>query len=162
SFLWTDYLSQSSAAWRSEVGTALLPKWPTGVGGTGNEGVASYVQRTRFAIGYVEFYYARRHRLSDASLRNHDRQFVQAGRDSFQAAADSADWSSLAEFAQLPTDLPGRGSWPVTGASFILIDTSPATARNTHRVLEFFNWALHQGEPLARQLDYVPIPKAAV
>lgn len=160
SLLWTDYLSRSSSAWRSEVGASLTPKWPTGIGGAGNEGVASYVQRTRFAIGYVEYYYSRKHHLSDASLRNHSGQFVQAGRDSFRAAAETAEWGDGGHFQQLATDLPGNQSWPITGASFILVDGSAQPGRNTVEVLRFFDWALHQGETIARDLDYVPVPRA--
>jgi phosphate transport system substrate-binding protein len=162
SLLWTDYLSRSSGTWRSEVGASLAPKWPTGIGGTGNEGVASYVQRTRFAIGYVEYIYSRKHHLSDVALRNQSGQFVQAGRDAFRAAAETADWNSATGFQQVPTDPPGSASWPVTGASFILVDKSPAQTRNTTEVLRFFDWALHQGEPLARELDYVSVPSAVV
>jgi phosphate transport system substrate-binding protein len=162
SLLWTDYLSRSSSAWRSGVGASLAPKWPTGIGGTGNEGVASYVQRTRFAMGYVEYIYSRKHHLSDVALRNHSGQFVQAGRSTFRAAAETADWNAAAGFQQLPTDRPGTESWPVTGASFILVGKSPGDARNTAQVLRFFDWALHQGEPIARELDYVPVPGAVV
>src|SRR5262249_1383626 len=162
SWLWTDYLSRSSSSWRSEVGASLAPKWPTGVGGAGNEGVASYVQRTRFAIGYVEYIYSRRHHLSDASLRNQSGQFVQAGRDTFHAAAETADWNPAAGYSQLPTDAPGNGSWPVTGASFILVGRSAARSPNTRQVLRFFDWALHQGGAIAGELDYVPIPGAVV
>jgi phosphate transport system substrate-binding protein len=162
SALWTDYLSRSSTDWRSMVGSSLSPKWPTGTGGTGNEGVASYVQRTRFALGYVEYIYAKNHRLSDVSLRNHNGRFVQAGRTSFRAAAETADWNSTAASQQLPTDLPGNESWPVTGASFILIGKSPPPGGNTGEVLRFFNWALQQGEPIARELDYVPVPRTVI
>jgi phosphate transport system substrate-binding protein len=160
SLLWTDYLSRSSSSWRSEVGSSLAPKWPTGIGGTGNEGVASYVQRTRFALGYVEYIYARKHHLSDVALRNRSGQFVQAGRGAFHAAAETADWKSGSAYQQLPTDPPGNASWPVTGASFILMEKSPT--RNTLQVLRFFDWALHQGEPIARELDYVLVPRTVV
>ena len=162
SLLWTDYLSRSSTEWQSNVGVSLTPKWPTGVGGSGNDGVASYVQRTRFAIGYVEYIYSRKHHLSDVALRNHSGRFVQAGRNSFRAAAEVADWRAASGFQQLPTDLPGAESWPVTGASFILIGRSPPAGGNTVAVLRFFDWALHQGEPLARELDYAPVPRTVV
>ena len=162
SLLWTDFLSRSNAEWKSSVGSSLTPKWPTGVGGTGNDGVASYVQRTRFAIGYVEYIYARKHLLSDVALRNHNGRFVQAGRDAFRAAAEVADWHASTGFQQLQTDLPGNDTWPVTGASFILVGTSGAAGGNTTEVLRFFHWALHQGEPIARELDYVPVPRTVV
>jgi phosphate transport system substrate-binding protein len=160
--LWTDFLSRSSADWKASVGSSLTPKWPTGVGGEGNDGVASYVQRTRFAIGYVEYIYSRKHLLSDVSLRNHNGRFVQAGRDSFRAAAESADWHAAGGFQQLPADLPGNDTWPVTGASFILIGTAPADGGNTTEVLRFFHWALHHGEPIARELDYAPVPRTVI
>jgi phosphate transport system substrate-binding protein len=162
SLLWTDYLSRSSTEWQSSVGVSLTPKWPTGVGGAGNDGVASYVQRTRFAIGYVEYIYALKHHLSDVALRNHSARFVQASRGTFRAAAEVADWHAASGFQQLPTDLPGNESWPVTGASFILVDKSPAGGGNTRQVLRFFNWALHQGESIAAELDYVPVPRTVV
>jgi phosphate transport system substrate-binding protein len=164
SLLWTDFLSHSSIDWKSSVGASLAPKWPTGVGGAGNDGVASYVQRTRFAIGFVEYVYARKHLLSDVALRNHAGRFVQASRNAFSAAAVAADWHIDSGFQQLPTDLPGSESWPITGASFILVGTGSqaASGRNTTEVLRFFNWALHQGEPLARELDYVPVPRTVV
>jgi len=162
SLLWTDYLSRSSSAWRSGVGASLTPKWPMGIGGTGNEGVASYVQRTRFALGYVEYIYARKHHLSDVALRNRSGQFVQAGRGAFRAAAETADWNAAAGFQQLLTDRPGGGSWPITGASFILIGQPAGDGRRIAQVLRFFDWALHQGEPIARELDYVPVPGTVV
>jgi phosphate transport system substrate-binding protein len=162
SLLWTQYLSHSSTTWQTRVGAALAPKWPTGTGGEGNEGVASYVQRTRFAIGYVEYIYARTHHLSDVALRNRSGQFVQAGRAAFIAAAETTDWNVAGGFQQLLTDPPGEGSWPVTGASFILLDRAPGRLRNTAQVLLFFDWALHQGEPIAHQLDYAPVPRAVV
>jgi phosphate transport system substrate-binding protein len=162
SLLWTDFLSRSSADWKSSVGASLKPKWPTGVGGSGNDGVASYVQRTRFAIGYVEYIYARKHQLSDVALRNHDGRFVEASRDTFRAAAESADWHVENGFQQLPADLPGNESWPITGASFILVGAAPAAGGNTTPVLRFFNWALHQGEPIARELDYASVPRTVI
>jgi phosphate transport system substrate-binding protein len=159
--LWTDYLSRSSAAWReSRLGVSLEPRWPGGIGGKGNEGVASYVQRTRFAIGYVEFFYARNHHLSDVSLRNQSGTFVQAGRDAFAAAATAANWVGAAPLQQqLATDLQGTGSWPITGASFILIPQPAENSGKTLAVLRFFNWALHQGEPIIHKLEYAPLPK---
>lgn len=162
SLLWTDFLSRSSADWKSSVGVSLTPRWPTGVGGAGNDGVASYVQRTRFAIGYVEYVYARKHQLSDVALRNHNGLFVQASGSTFRAAAEAAEWHAAGGFQQLPADLPGNDSWPVTGASFILIGTAPIEGGNTTEVLRFFTWALHQGDSIARDLDYVPVPRRVI
>ncbi len=162
SLLWTDYLARASAAWRTQVGSALQPAWPVGVGGDGNEGVASYVQRTRFAIGYVEYAFARAHRLSDVALVNRDGNTVQARRSAFRAAAAAADWNDVGAFRQLPTDLPGAASWPITGASFILLPTAAAQAARTRAARQFFDWALQHGEPIAANLDYEVLPHAAI
>jgi ABC-type phosphate transport system substrate-binding protein len=110
------------------------------------------------AIGYVEFIYARNHRLSDVALRNRSGTFVQAGRDAFAAAADAANPSGSMQ-QQLATDAPGTASWPITGASFILIPHPSASSAKTLAVLRFFHWALHQGEPITRGLEYAPLPK---
>jgi len=162
SLLWTDFLSRSSDLWRTAVGASLTPRWPTGIAGSGNEGVASYVQRTRFAIGYVEYYFAHDHHLSDVAVRNRSGVFVHAGHDTFRAAADAASWTSIGSMGQLPSDALGPGSWPITGASFILIDRRTPVPERMHELLRFFDWALHEGEPVARRLEYVPIPKAAL
>jgi phosphate transport system substrate-binding protein len=159
--LWADYLSRSSAGSRdTRLVAALAPRWPIGVGGKGNEGVATFVQRTRFAIGYVEYIYARNHHLSDVALRNRSGSFVHAGRDTFTAAAMAAIGSGVNPMQQLATDLPGTESWPITGASFILIPRSSETSGETLQVLRFFDWALHQGEPIAQGMEYASLPKA--
>ena len=159
-FLWTQFLSRSSPTWRSEVGESLAPRWPVGVGGVGNEGVASHVQRTRFAIGYVEFYFSRQHKLSDAALRNRDGRFVQAGRATFLAAAEAANWRAEADVGQLPIDSPGSSSWPITGATFILLHRTPQDPARAREVLRFFNWGLHEGQMAIESLEYTPIPAA--
>jgi phosphate transport system substrate-binding protein len=162
SLLWSEYLSRSSGAWRAQVGASLTPQWPTGVGGVGNEGVASYVQRTRFSIGYVEHHYSRMHNLSDVALRNQSGHFVRAGRDAFHSAAEATNWGSTPT-AQLPIDAPGAGSWPITAASFILITKGSAPQSGgvvgAAEVVKFFKWSVLQGEPIARKLGYAPLPK---
>jgi len=162
SMLWTDYLSRSSERWRSEVGASLTPRWPTGVAASGNEGVASYVERTRFALGYVEFYYARSHGLSDVALRNRDGHFVRAGADTFRAAANAVEWGSIESMGQLPTDAPGPESWPITGASFILVAGKTGSRERMREVLRFFDWALHEGESMVHHLEYVPVPRSVL
>ncbi len=158
SLLWSGYLSRSSPAWQAAPGASSTPQWPTGIGGIGNEGVASYVQRTRFAIGYVEYYFAREHRLSDVALRNRSGAFVRAGREAFREAAAAANWAASGANRQLAADSPGPGSWPITGASFILVPKSPRDGGKTRAVLRFLDWGLHHGEAAVRRLDYAQIP----
>jgi phosphate transport system substrate-binding protein len=158
SHLWSSYLSQASDRWRAEVGDSLTPRWPTGVGGIGNEGVASYVQRTRFAIGYVEYYFAREHKLSDVSLFNRSGFYVRAGSVSFSAAAAAAHWDGANSQEQMAPDPPGMQSWPITGASFILVSKRPEQQARTQAVLRFFDWAFHGGDAQLHDLGYAPLP----
>jgi phosphate transport system substrate-binding protein len=158
-WLWTDYLSKTNAEWRARIGTSLTPAWPLGVSGTGNEGVAAYVQRTRFALGYVEYAYARQHRLSDVALLNQDGATVRGSRASFAAAADALSEAESGFERQMPTNLPGRATWPVTGASFVLVSTRAEEQARTRRAFDFIAWALHHGDSIASNLDYVPLPK---
>ena len=151
-FLWTRYLAAASSAWQDGVGSGLVVAWPAGTGGNGNEGVASYVHRTRFALGYVEYAYAKAHRLGDISLRNREGRFVRAGIDAFRAAAASFD----ADATTIPIDAPGDASWPVTGASFILLRKDAAAS------IAFFDWALRDGAAAAEALDYVPLPAPVI
>ncbi len=160
--LWTDYLARSNTVWKEQVGSSSQPRWPSGTGGTGNEGVASFVQRTRFALGYVEYSFAREHHLSDVALRNRSGTFVQAGRRGFGAAAQAVNWDALAGMPQLPADLPGSESWPITGASFILVGISPADRTGTRAVLQFIDWSLRQGSPMVEELDYAVLPAQAL
>jgi phosphate transport system substrate-binding protein len=162
SLLWSAYLSGRSAPWRAHVGASVTPSWPIGVGAKGNEGVASYVQRTRFAIGYVEYYFARAHGLSDVALNNRSGTFVRARPDNFAAAMAASDWRETGLTQQLPTDAPGALSWPITGASFILVPQIAPDAARGREVLRFFDWALHDGSQNIEQLDYAPLPQGIV
>ena len=157
-FIWTDYLSKMSDEWKSKVGASTAVAWPEGVGGKGNEGVAAYVQRIKGAIGYVEYAYAKRNRMIHASVQNHEGQFVQPDDASFQAAAANADWKSAPGFYQILTDQPGKTAWPITGASFILMHVKQDKPQNAAQVLKFFDWSFHNGQKLAEELDYVPLP----
>ena len=157
-FLWSRYLAEGDAAWRTELGSGTTLAWPQGIGGRGNEGVASLVRRTRWAIGYVEYAYARRHGLADVALPAHDGPLVRAGRDSFEAAVAAARWDAPADLAQGLTNEPGARSWPIVGASFVLV---PEHAARAARALAFFRWALESGAAQASALDYVPLPAAA-
>ena len=161
-FLWTDYLSKVSPEWKEKVGSSTAVAWPEGVGGKGNEGVASYVQRIKGAIGYVEYAYAKRNKMSHAAVRNKDGQFVQPDDSAFQAAAAYADWKSQPGFYQILTEQPGKASWPITGASFILVPAKSDKPASTQEVLKFFDWAFKNGQKMADELDYVPLPDAVV
>ena len=157
-FLFTDYLSKVSPEWKSKVGADASVAWPEGVGGKGNEGVSAYVQRIKGSIGYVEYAYAKKNKMSHAQLKNKDGQFVQPDDPTFQAAASYADWAKAPGFYEILTDEPGKDSWPITGASFILIYKSQADAAKGTEVLKFFEWALKNGQKMASEMDYVPLP----
>ena len=161
-FLYADYLSKVSPEWKSVVGVGTAVKWPTGVGGKGNEGVANYVARIDGAIGYVEYAYAKQNKLSHAQLMNKDGVTVSPNDDSFKAAAAGADWSSVPGMGVVLTDQPGKGSWPITGASFILIHKVQEKADVAREVLKFFDWSFQNGAKMADELDYVPMPDAVV
>jgi len=161
-FLFTNYLSKVSADWKSTVGEGTAVQWPTGVGGKGNEGVANYVARIAGSIGYVEYAYAKQNKLSYALMGNKDGKFVAPEQDAFKAAAAGADWAHAPGMYLILTDQPGAGSWPITGASFILMHTKqdkPATAK---QVLKFFAWSFENGDQMAATLDYVPMPDSVV
>ncbi|HRP28655.1 MAG TPA: phosphate ABC transporter substrate-binding protein PstS [Burkholderiaceae bacterium] len=156
SFLFTNYLSKVNPEWKAKVGEGTAVNWPTGAGGKGNEGVSAFVQRLPNSIGYVEYAYAKQNRMSHVQLRNKDGAFVNPDDDAFKAAAAGADWSK--SFYQVLTEQPGKDSWPITGATFILMHKTqdkPASANNT---LRFFDWAYGNGDKAAEELDYVPLP----
>ena len=159
-FLWTDYLSKVSPEWKTKVGSSTAVAWPEGVGGKGNEGVAAYVQRIKGSIGYVEYAYAKKNKMSHAQIQNREGQFVQPDDEAFQAAAAFADWKGSPGFYQILTDQPGKTSWPITGASFILVQQKPEKVANAVEVMKFFDWALKNGQKMATELDYVPMPDA--
>ena len=161
-FLFVNYLSKVSAEWKSSVGEGTSVKWPAGVGGKGNEGVASYVARINGAIGYVEYAYAKQNKLAHALMANKDGQFVAPSDDAFKAAAAGADWVKTPGMGVILTDQAGKASWPITGASFILMHKSQAKPDNGREVLKFFDWAFKNGEKMADELDYVPMPAAVV
>jgi phosphate transport system substrate-binding protein len=162
SFLFTDYLSKVNADFKSKVGAGTAVKWPTGVGGKGNEGVAANVQRIKNSIGYVEYAYAKKNKMSHTQLKNHDGQFVQPDDDNFKAAAAGADWAKTPGFAVVLTDQPGKSSWPITGASFILMHKAQADAAKGKEVLKFFDWAFKNGGAMATDLEYVAMPAPVV
>ena len=157
-FNFTDYLSKVSPEWKSKVGSSTAVSWPEGVGGKGNEGVAAYVQRIKGAIGYVEYAYAKRNKLAHALVQNRDGQYPQPDNATFQAAAAYADWAHAPGYYQIITNSPGKDSWPIAATSFILLHTKPDKPQNTAEVLKFFDWAFRNGQKMADELDYVPLP----
>jgi phosphate transport system substrate-binding protein len=161
-FLFTDYLSMVSTEWKGRVGTGTSVSWPSGVGGKGNEGVAAYVQRIKGAIGYVEFAYAQKNKMPHALMKNQSGQWVSPGQEGFAAAAANARWDKAPGFYELLTDQPGAKSWPITGASFILLHRTAADPAKTLGVLSFFSWAFKNGKQMAVELDYVPMPESVV
>jgi phosphate transport system substrate-binding protein len=161
-FVFTNYLSKISAEWKTKVGNDTSVAWPEGVGGKGNEGVSSYVQRIKGAIGYVEYAYAKKTKMSHTQLKNRENVFVQPTAASFQAAAAYADWAKAPGFYEILTDEPGKASWPITGASFILLQKTQDKPETGKEVLKFFDWAFKNGQKEAGELDYVPMPDNVV
>jgi phosphate transport system substrate-binding protein len=160
-FIWVNYLSKVSPEWKEKVGEGTSVAWPAGVGGKGNEGVASYVQRVKGSIGYVEYAYALQNKMNYAQMQNRDGAFVSPSADSFKAAAAGADWSKAPGYYLVLTDQPGKNSWPISGATFILMYKSQAKPETAKEVLKFFDWAYSpEGDKLASALDYVPLPDA--
>jgi phosphate transport system substrate-binding protein len=161
-FVFVDYLSKVSPEWKSKVGVGTAVAWPEGVGGKGNEGVAQYVQRIKGSIGYVEYAYAKKNKLDHIALKNKDGQFVQPDEASFGAASAGADWKNTPGMGVILTDQVGAKSWPMTSASFILMQAKPAKPEASREVFKFFDWALKNGSKSAVELDYVPMPAATV
>ncbi len=160
SFLWTDFLSKVNGDFKTKIGSGTAVKWVVGVGGKGNEGVAANVQRIKGAIGYVEWAYAKKNKISHAQLKNKAGNFVQPDDDAFKAAAASAEWAKTPGFGVVLTDQAGKDAWPITGASFILMHKAQADANKGKEVLKFFEWAFKNGDAAATELDYVPMPDA--
>ncbi len=161
-FLFTHYLSAVSPAFASKVGVSTLVQWPAGFGTKGNEGVASMTLRTSGAIGYVEYAYALQSKMATVKLVNKSGKTVAASLASFQASAEHADWKAAPGFYLILTDQPGANSWPITGASFILMRKEPVNAKQSKMALDYFAWAFQQGGEMARSLDYVSMPTTVV
>jgi phosphate transport system substrate-binding protein len=158
SFIFTNYLSKVNADWKAKVGEGTAVNWPTGAGGKGNEGVSAFVQRLPNSIGYVEYAYAKQNKMAYTLLKNKDGNFVPPDADNFKAAAAGADWSK--SYYQVLTDQPGKEAWPISGATFILMYKSAEKPVNTSNSLKFFDWAYANGDKMADDLEYVPLPPA--
>ncbi len=160
-FIFTNYLAKVNAEWKQKIGEGTAVQWPVGLGGKGNEGVAAFVQRLPGSIGYVEYAYAKQNKLSHAAMQNAAGVYVHPDDITFRAAAAGADWTKAA-FYEILTNQPGKESWPITGATFILVSKSPDKPQQLSEVLKFFNWAFANGDKMALDLDYVPLPDAVV
>lgn len=159
-FNWTDYLSTVSKPWADTVGKGAAVKWPaaTSVGGRGNEGVAANVSRTRGALGYVEYAYAKRNKIPHMKLQNKDGNFMDPTEEAFAEAAAGVDWFSVPGMGVSMVDAKGAKAWPVSTASFILMYKDPADKAQSAEVLKFFDWAFKNGKGMASELDYVALP----
>ncbi len=161
-FNFVNYLSKVSPEWKSKVGEGTSVKWPTGLGGKGNEGVAAYVKQVKGGIGYVELSYALQNKLAYTRLRNAAGRFVLPSDASFSAAAASADWSKSRDFHLVMTNAPGVDAWPITATNFILMYRQPKDAEGARQAKAFFTWVYANGDGQARALDYVPLPDSLV
>ena len=155
-FIFTNYLSKVNAEWKSKVGEGTAVNWPTGAGGKGNEGVAAFVGRLPNSIGYVEYAYVKQNKMTFALMQNAAGQFVSPDDASFKAAAAGAEWAKT--FYQILTNQPGAQSWPITGATFILMHKVQDKPAEAAAALKFFDWAYKNGDKTSDELDYVPMP----
>jgi phosphate transport system substrate-binding protein len=161
-FIWTDYLSKVNAEWKAKVGAGTAVEWPTGVGAKGNEGVAGNVSQTKNSIGYVEYAYAKQNKLTYGGVINKAGKAVLPTVAAFQAAASNADWAGSKNYYVILTDQPGEASWPITGATFILMYKTPIDKAASAEAIKFFTWAFEKGDKLAEELDYIPMPDSVV
>lgn len=155
-FIFTNYLSKVNAEWKSKVGEGTAVNWPTGAGGKGNEGVAAFVGRLPNSIGYVEYAYVKQNKMAFAQMQNQAGVFVSPDDVAFKAAAAGADWNK--SFYQILTNQPGQASWPISGATFIMMQKTQDKPANATASLKFFSWAYASGDKMADDLDYVPMP----
>ena len=164
-FNFTDFLSQVSEEWNEKIGVNTDITWPreaTTIGGNGNAGVANFVGRTRGAIGYVEYAFAKQNDLVHTQLQSRDGKFLQPTMDTFQAAAANADWDNAPGFKLLLNNQPGADSWPMTAATFILMHKDQPDAEKAQKIVDFFQWSYDNGNDMAEELDYIPMPQSVV
>jgi phosphate transport system substrate-binding protein len=161
-FIWTDYLSKVSPEWKSKVGVNTAVEWPVGLGAKGNEGVANNVGQTKGSIGYVEYAYAKQNKLNYAKMVNKDGKTVAPTSEAFQAAAAGADWKSKPGFGVILANQPGAATWPMTAATWILMYKQPKDTAASAEALKFFDWAYKNGDKMAEELDYIPMPDKVV
>ncbi|GKX63782.1 phosphate ABC transporter substrate-binding protein PstS [Pragia fontium] len=160
SFVFTSYLAKVNAEWKEKVGVGSTVKWPVGLGGKGNDGIAAFVQRLPGSIGYVEYAYAKQNNLAYTKLISADGEALSPTQGSFSAAAAGVDWSK--SFAQDLTFQKGKGAWPITSTTFILVHKDQKDAKRGAEVLKFFDWGYAKGGALAKELDYAVLPDSVV
>jgi phosphate transport system substrate-binding protein len=161
-YVFADYLTRVSPEWKAKVGVGTFVEFPGGVGGKGNEGVAAFVASNKGAIGYVEYAYAKQKNLTPVVMENHDGNYVVPSRLSFQSAADNAGWIKTPAFYVLLTDEPGKESWPICGATFVLVHKQQKDPDVAKGILKFFDWAYRKGTGITDKLDYVEMPESVV
>ncbi len=161
-FNFTDYLAKASEGWKSKVGASTAVEWPVGVGAKGNEGVSANVTQTKNSIGYVEYAYAKQNKMAHVDLINKAGKRVAPSLAAFQAAAANADWASAPGYYQILTNQPGDASWPITAATFILMQAVPQDKAASAEAIKFFDWAFKSGDKMAAELDYIPMPANVV
>ncbi|WP_343214323.1 phosphate ABC transporter substrate-binding protein PstS [Dyella sp. ASV21] len=162
SFNFTNYLSKVSNEWATKVKFGTAVEWPTGVGGKGNEGVSQYVKQIIGSIGYVEYAYAVKNKISWVDLKNAAGQVVAPSAEAFAAAAATADWTSAKDFNVIMTNASGAQAWPITATTWVVMYKKPKNAEHTKVAFEFFKWALENGQKDAASLDYVALPDSLV
>jgi phosphate transport system substrate-binding protein len=161
-FNFSNYLSKVSGEWKANVGEGTALKWPTGIGGKGNEGVSAYVRQINGGIGYVEYAYALQNKLAYSRMKNAAGNVLLPEDKAFAAAAATADWTSAKDFNVIMTNAPGAAAWPITATTWAIMYKKPKIAVQSQAALAFFKWAFEQGQPQAQSLDYVPLPDALV
>lgn len=161
SFIFTNYLSKVSPEWKEKVGEGTAVQWPTGMGGKGNEGVSAFLQRIPSSITYVEYAYAKQNKLAWTKLKNAAGTMVSPDDVSFKAAAAGADWSK-SSFGEILTNAAGKDAWPITGATFVLMQKVSGKPEQSEEAIKFFDWAFAKGGKLAGELDYVELPESLI
>ncbi|MBY0574547.1 MAG: phosphate ABC transporter substrate-binding protein PstS [Undibacterium sp.] len=161
-FIWTDYLSKVNAEFKEKISSGTAVKWPVGLGGKGNDGVAANVQRIKGAIGYVEYAYVKKNKMTHAQLKNRDGFYVQPDDLNFKAAAAGADWAKTPGMGVNLNNQGGKDTWPISSTTFILMHKVPANPENAKQVIKFFEWAYVSGGQMATDLEYVPLPNDVI
>jgi phosphate transport system substrate-binding protein len=157
-YIWTDYLSKISPEWKSKVGTNTSVNWPVGIGGKGNEGVAGQIKQTPGALGYVELIYAIQNKMPYADVKNSAGKFVKASLESITAAMATAQIPD--DFRFSVTNAPGDAAYPICGATWLLVYEQQKDAAKGKKLVEFLKWAQKDGEKMAKDLDYAPLPES--